>query len=167
MPLSFDWAMFFSLTSSFAASGQAPTASHIQLIVANQNQVTKMGQHQTDDDAVQFARSSCANQNLSCQLLVVGGGLSGLSAAEAALTRGVDVVLIEKGAFGQEAASALNAGEFLCGWAKSVDVMLDGAAAIDITLVIPPSFLAVLSDVFRLFLVDVGEFVARSGLGVQ
>lgn len=48
--------------------------------------------------------------------MVVGGGLSGLSAAEAAMRRGVDVILIEKGLFGQEAASALNAGQFLTGW---------------------------------------------------
>ena len=40
------------------------------------------------------------------------------------MRRGVDVILLEKGAFGQEAASALNAGQFLTGWAKPVDVML-------------------------------------------
>jgi gamma-glutamylputrescine oxidase len=84
-----------------------------------------MVQHQSDDDEVRFAPPTCANQSLSCQLLVVGGGLSGLSAAEAAMRRGLDVVLIEKGAFGQESASALNAGQFLTGWAKPVDVMLD------------------------------------------
>jgi len=88
-----------------------------------------MVQSQNDDDEVRFAPPSCANQSLSCQLLVVGGGLSGLSAAEAALRRGIDVVLIEKGGFGQEAASALNAGQFLSGWAKSVDVMLDELTA--------------------------------------
>jgi glycine/D-amino acid oxidase-like deaminating enzyme len=43
--------------------------------------------------------------------------------------RGVDVILIERGAFGQEAASALNAGQFLTGWAKPVDVMLDELTA--------------------------------------
>ena len=36
-----------------------------------------------------------------------------------------DVILIERGAFGQEAASALNAGQFLTVWAKPVDAMLD------------------------------------------
>src|SRR5215475_14841453 len=77
-----------------------------------------------DDDRVRFAPPSCAGQNLTCQLLVVGGGLSGLSAAEAAMRRGVDVVVIEKGAFGAEAASALNAGQFLTGWAKPVDAMV-------------------------------------------
>jgi len=87
-----------------------------------------MVQHPTDRDEVRFAPLTCANQSLSCQLLVVGGGLSGLSAAEAAVTRGIDVVLIEKGAFGQEAASALNAGQFLSGWVKSVDVMVDELA---------------------------------------
>src|SRR5262249_784225 len=76
-------------------------------------------------DRVQFAPPSCPNQSLTCQLLVVGGGLSGLSAAEAAMRRGVDVIVIEKSAFGAEAASALNAGQFLTGWAKPVDVMLD------------------------------------------
>src|SRR5262249_28215593 len=88
-----------------------------------------MVQHPTDRDEVRFAPLTCANQSLSCQLLVVGGGLSGLSAAEAAVTRGIDVVLIEKGAFGQEAASALNAGQFLSGWVKSVDVMVDELAS--------------------------------------
>ena len=34
-------------------------------------------------------------------------------------------------------------------------------------LVIPPSFLAVLGDVLRLFLVDVRELVARPCLGVE
>src|SRR6476660_4781541 len=84
-----------------------------------------MVQNPTDHDEVALAPLTCANQSLSCQLLVVGGGLSGLSAAEAALMRGIDVVLIEKGAFGQVAASALNAGQFLSGWVKSVDVMVD------------------------------------------
>jgi len=45
------------------------------------------------------------------------------------MRRGVDVVLIERGAFGQETASALNAGQFLTGWAKPVDVMLDELTA--------------------------------------
>jgi len=75
-----------------------------------------MVQHPRNYDEVRFAPLTCANQSLSCQLLVVGGGLSGPSAAEAAVTRGIDVVLIEKGAFGQVAASALNAGLFLSGW---------------------------------------------------
>lgn len=84
-----------------------------------------MVQHPRDHDEVRFAPLTCANQSLNCQLLVVGGGLSGLSAAEAAVMRGIDVVLIEKGGFGQEAASALNAGQFLSGWVKPVDVMVD------------------------------------------
>jgi glycine/D-amino acid oxidase-like deaminating enzyme len=88
-----------------------------------------MTQHQVVDDELRFRPPSCAQQRLSCQLLVVGGGLSGLSAAEAAMRRGVEVVLIEKSVFGQEAASALNAGQFLTGWAKSVDLMLDELAA--------------------------------------
>jgi len=87
----------------------------------------KMIQRQPDDDEVRFTPPTCANQSLSCQLLVVGGGLSGLSATEAAMRCGVDVMLIEKSAFGQEAASALNAGQFLTGWAKPVDVMLEGS----------------------------------------
>jgi len=77
-----------------------------------------------DDEVRDFSPPSCANQSLSCDLLIAGGGLSGLSAAEAAVRRGLDVVVIEKGAFGKEAASGLNAGQFLTGWAKSVDVML-------------------------------------------
>src|SRR5262245_22673440 len=84
-----------------------------------------MVRRQTDNDEVRFAPLTCANQSLSCQRLVVGGGLSGLSAAEAALMRGIDVVLIEKGAFGEVAASALNAGQFLSGWVRSADVMVD------------------------------------------
>lgn len=65
-----------------------------------------MAPNQDDDDEVRFAPPSCTNQALQCQLLVVGGGLSGLSAAEEAMRRGVDVVLIEKSALGQDAASA-------------------------------------------------------------
>ena len=49
-----------------------------------------MVQHPTGHDEVQLAPLTCANQSLSCQLLVVGGGLSGLSAAEAAVMRGID-----------------------------------------------------------------------------
>jgi gamma-glutamylputrescine oxidase len=81
------------------------------------------------DDELGFRPPSCGQQRLSCQLLVVGGGLSGLSAAEAAVRRGVDVILIEKSVFGQEAASALNAGQFLTGWAKPVDAMLEELTA--------------------------------------
>jgi gamma-glutamylputrescine oxidase len=77
-----------------------------------------------EDEAQGFTPPSCPNAQLSCQLLVVGGGLSGLSAAEAASARGVDVIVIEKGAFGREAASGLNAGQFLTGWAKPVATML-------------------------------------------
>ena len=77
-----------------------------------------------DQEVPDFAPPSCANKSLTCNLLVVGGGLSGLSAAEAAMRRGLDVIVIEKGAFGKEAASGLNAGQFLTGWAKSVDLML-------------------------------------------
>jgi gamma-glutamylputrescine oxidase len=71
-----------------------------------------------------FSPLSCAGQNLTCQLLVAGGGLSGLSAAEAAMRSGLNVIVVEKAAFGQVAASGLNAGQFLTGWAKSVDTML-------------------------------------------
>jgi glycine/D-amino acid oxidase-like deaminating enzyme len=61
-------------------------------------------------------------------VLIAGGGLSGLSAAEAALAQGLDVIVIEKSAFGQQAASGLNAGQFLTGWAKPVDIMLSELA---------------------------------------
>src|SRR6195256_2385240 len=77
-----------------------------------------------DDEVREFSPPSCANQSLSCQLLIAGGGLSGLSAAEAAMRRGLSVVVIEKGAFGKDGASGLNAGQFLTGWAKPVAVML-------------------------------------------
>ena len=77
-----------------------------------------------DQEARELSLPSCANQNLTCQLLVVGGGLSGLSATEAAHKLGLDVIVIEKGTLGKAAASGLNAGQFLTGWAKSVDAML-------------------------------------------
>ena len=77
-----------------------------------------------DQEGGEFSPPSATNERLTCDLLVAGGGLSGLSAAEAALRRGVDVIVIEKGAFGKDAASGLNAGQFLTGWAKPVDVML-------------------------------------------
>jgi gamma-glutamylputrescine oxidase len=78
-----------------------------------------------DEEVSDFSPPSCANESLTCELLVAGGGLSGLSAAEAAMRRGLDVIVIDKGEFGKEAASGLNAGQFLTGWAKPIDVMLD------------------------------------------
>ncbi|MGA7485876.1 MAG: FAD-dependent oxidoreductase [Xanthobacteraceae bacterium] len=77
-----------------------------------------------DEEVRDFAPPSAANQSLACDLVIAGGGLSGLSAAEAAMRRGLDVVVIEKGVFGKDAASGLNAGQFLTGWAKPVEVML-------------------------------------------
>src|SRR5260370_27815502 len=77
-----------------------------------------------DEEVGDFSPPSAANQNLTCDLLVAGGGLSGLSAAEAAIRRGLNVVVIEKGIYGKEAASGLNAGQFLTGWAKPVDIMI-------------------------------------------
>ena len=77
-----------------------------------------------DEEVGDFSPPTAANESLTCDLLIAGGGLSGLSAAEAAIRRGLDVVVIEKGMFGKEAASGLNAGQFLTGWAKSVEVML-------------------------------------------
>src|SRR5262249_48209236 len=77
-----------------------------------------------DEEVGDFSRPSAANENLTCDLLVAGGGLSGLSAADAAIRRGLNVVVIEKGVYGKEAASGLSAGQFLTGWAKSVDVMI-------------------------------------------
>jgi len=77
-----------------------------------------------DEDVQAFSPPSGANENLACQLLIAGGGLSGLSAAEAAMRQGLDVIVIEKGVFGKEAASGLNAGQFLTGWAKPVHAMI-------------------------------------------
>ena len=77
-----------------------------------------------DNEVRAFSPPSCPNANLTCQFLVVGGGLSGLNAAEAAVARGLDVIVIEKGIFGREGASGLNAGQFLTGWAKPIDIML-------------------------------------------
>ena len=77
-----------------------------------------------DEEVGDFSPPSAANQNLTCDLLIAGGGLSGLSAAEAAIRRGLNVVVIEKGIYGKEAASGLNAGQFLTGWAKPVDIMI-------------------------------------------
>src|SRR5260370_8247372 len=61
---------------------------------------------------------------MPCGFLVGGGGLSGLSAGEGEIRRGLNVVVIEKGIYGKEAASGLNAGQFLTGWAKPVDIMI-------------------------------------------
>src|SRR5262245_10452992 len=77
-----------------------------------------------DEDVRPFSPPSCAGENLTCQLLIAGGGLSGLSAAEAAMHQGLDVIVIEKGEFGRAAASGLNAGQFLTGWVKPVPTMV-------------------------------------------
>jgi gamma-glutamylputrescine oxidase len=81
-----------------------------------------------DIDIPQFSPPSGSAENLTCQLLIAGGGLSGLSAAEAAARQGVDVIVIEKRVFGQQTASGLNAGQFLTGWVKPVDIMLSELA---------------------------------------
>src|SRR5436853_1214037 len=85
-----------------------------------------------DEEVRDLSFPSSANENITCQLLIVGGGLSGLSAAEAACRRGLDVVVIERGIFGKDGASGLNAGQFLTGWAKTVDIMLVELAQQDI-----------------------------------
>ncbi len=77
-----------------------------------------------DEDVGDFSPPLGTNENLTCDLLVAGGGLSGLSAADAAIRRGLNVVVVEKGVYGKEAASGLSAGQFLTGWAKPVDVMI-------------------------------------------
>src|SRR5262249_27618047 len=77
-----------------------------------------------DEDVADFSPPSATNENLTCDLLVAGGGLSGLSAADAAIRRGLNVVVVEKGIYGKEAASGLSAGQFLTGWAKSTEVMI-------------------------------------------
>jgi gamma-glutamylputrescine oxidase len=88
-----------------------------------------MGHPLADDDELRaFSPPSGGGDNLTCQLLIAGGGLSGLSAAEAAMRQGLDVIVVEKGAFGKEAASGLNAGQFLTGWVKPVDTMLSELA---------------------------------------
>ena len=77
-----------------------------------------------DEDVGDFSPPAATNENLTCDFLVAGGGLSGLSAADAAIRRGLNVVVIEKGVYGKEAASGLSAGQFLTGWAKSIDIMI-------------------------------------------
>ena len=77
-----------------------------------------------EEEVGDFSPPSATNENLTCDLLIAGGGLSGLSAADAAIRRRLNVVVIEKGVYGKEAASGLNAGQFLTGWAKAVDVMI-------------------------------------------
>ena len=77
-----------------------------------------------DEDVRPFSPPSGTAENLTCQVLIAGGGLSGLSAAEAAIRQGLDVIVIEKGIFGREAASGLNAGQFLTGWVKPVPAMI-------------------------------------------
>ena len=41
-----------------------------------------------DQEGGEFSPPSATNERLTCDLLIAGGGLSGLSAAEAALRRG-------------------------------------------------------------------------------
>jgi gamma-glutamylputrescine oxidase len=77
-----------------------------------------------DEEVRDFSAPSATNENLNCDLLVAGGGLSGLSAADAAIRRGLNVVVIEKGVYAKEAASGLSAGQFLTGWGKPADVMI-------------------------------------------
>src|SRR6266498_3275946 len=77
-----------------------------------------------DEEVGDFSPPLGTNENLTCDLRVAGGGLSGLSAADAAIRRGLNVVVVEKGVYGKEAASGLSAGQFLTGWAKPVDVMI-------------------------------------------
>jgi ABC-2 type transport system permease protein len=50
-----------------------------------------------DEEVGDFSPPSATNENLTCDLLVAGGGVSGLSAADAAIRRGLNVVVIEKG----------------------------------------------------------------------
>src|ERR1700720_435004 len=77
-----------------------------------------------DEDVGDFSPPAATNENLTCDFLVAGGGLSGLSAADAAIRRGLNVVVIEKGVYGKEAASGLSAGQFPWGWAKYLNVMI-------------------------------------------
>src|SRR2546428_8640030 len=84
-----------------------------------------------DEDVGEFSPPSATNENLTCDFLVAGGGLSGLSAADAAIRRGLNVVVIEKGVYGKEAASGVSAGQFLTGWAKPIDVMIAALAKQD------------------------------------
>jgi hypothetical protein len=70
-----------------------------------------MMQRPADHDEVRFAPLIGANQSLSCQLLVVGGGLFGLSAAQAAVLRDIDVGRVwTKGRLGCEWTSSCPAG---------------------------------------------------------
>ena len=59
-----------------------------------------------DEEVGDFSPPTAANESLTCDLLIAGGGLSALSAAEAAIRRGLDVVVIEKSMFGKEARPA-------------------------------------------------------------
>jgi gamma-glutamylputrescine oxidase len=77
-----------------------------------------------DQETPDFLAPAPLTEDVACQLLIVGGGLSGLSAAEAAACHGLDVVIIDKAAFGKGGASGLNAGQFLTGWAKPVPTMV-------------------------------------------
>jgi hypothetical protein len=79
-----------------------------------------MMQRPADHDEVRFAPLIGANQSLSCQLLVVGGGLFGLSAAQAAVLRDIDV-----GCVWDKRPPRLWMDQFLSGWVKQHDLMVD------------------------------------------
>src|SRR5262249_19859178 len=84
-----------------------------------------------DEEVGDFSPPSAANENLTCDLLVAGGRLSALGPADAAIRRGLNLVVIEQCLYGQEAAHGVSVGPFLTRWDKSVDVMIAEVAQQD------------------------------------
>src|SRR5437868_5330151 len=85
-----------------------------------------------DEGGRDLSPPSAAKQKLVCDLVISGGGPSRLGAAEAARRRRRDGGGSGKGVYGKDAASGLNAGQFLTGWVKPIDVMLAELAQQDL-----------------------------------
>ena len=77
-----------------------------------------------DDTVVgRFKQKNCPQKNLKCEVLIVGGGLAGLSLLYRLKKNKVDAVLIEENQIGS-GASGRNGGFCLSGWAQDYDVLL-------------------------------------------
>ena len=77
------------------------------------------------DDTIinRFVQEVSPKNNLKCQVLIVGGGLAGLSLLYNLTKNNVDALLIEENRIGS-GASGRNGGFCLSGWAQDYDVLL-------------------------------------------